>query len=198
MARKKKVEEAPVTTTLTDQDIALGVTNDPALSQDEFELCGKKYKFVHLSYDYYIEFMFKIKPLLAAVVGTVSSKAKVTMSLPGIELLPSEAAGMSGIVQFCASDIPDMVRIIANNSVEFDGRPEDRVTVETIKKARGITPMSLAKIVMGQVRFNNMIGEFGSFFVDCLPLLKAMGILLPPAAKAQPPLSAALTTKTTP
>jgi hypothetical protein len=195
MPRAKK--EAPVGAAevkpepkLNDQQIALGATNDPALSNDEFELCGKRYKFVHLSYDFYLEFMFKIKPLLAAVVGTMASKTNSTVNLPGIELLPTDGAGAGTLLKFCSNDIPDMVRIIVNNSLEADGREDERITVAEIKKYRGVTPISLTRIVMGQVAYNNLIGEFGSFFVESLPLLNAMGLVTPPPAKAQPPLSA--------
>jgi hypothetical protein len=191
MARKKSATpevtpapESPVTPaptpTLTAEQIALGATNDPALSKDSFTLCGKTYKYVHLSYDYYIEFMLKIKPLLAAVVGTVTAKAKATVNLPGIELSESP---LSGVMQFCGSDVPDMVRIIVNNSLEADGRDAERITVADIKKFRGITPMQLSEIIMGQVLYNNMISEFASFFVQMMPLLTQMGILTKPQAK---------------
>lgn len=173
-------EEPALTTTLTDKDITLGATNDPSLSENEFVLNGKKYKYVHLSYDYYMEFMLKIKPLLAAVVGTVAAKDHSTISLPGIELTGNP---MSSIVQFCGTEIPDMVRIIINNSVEADNRQEERVNIAQVKSERGVTPMQLANIVMGQVVFNNMIAEFGAFFVQAMPLLRAMGILTQPKAQ---------------
>jgi len=35
---------------------------------------------------------------------------------------------------------------------------------------------------MGQVVYNNMIAEFASFFVQSMPLLKAMGILTQPTS----------------
>lgn len=174
-------------TKLTEQDIALGVTNDPALSKDEFELLGRKFKYVHLSYEFYIEFMFKIKPLLAAVVGVMASKSKSTINLPGISLLPTDAG--DGLFKFCANDVPDMVRIVINNSLEAEGREAEKVTVAEIKKFRGVTPIVLTRIVMGQVVYNNLIAEFGSFFVESLPLLNAMGLVTPPPAKAAPPLS---------
>jgi hypothetical protein len=179
MAKKKETTpstEAQVTptTTLTEQQIALAATNNPALSNDSFTLSGKTYKYVHLSYDYYIEFLLKIKPLLAAVVGTVSMKARATVTLPGIEL---SANPMSGVVDFCSGDIPDMVRIIVNNTLEAEGRDDEKITVADIKKIRGVTPMQLSEIIMGQVVYNNMIAEFASFFVQSMPLLKAMGIL---------------------
>lgn len=182
---------------LTEQQIALGVTNDPALSNDEFELCGKKYKYVHLSYDFYVEFMFKIKPLLAAVVGTMASKTKSTVNLPGIELVPTDASGLNGILAFCQKDIPDMVRIVANNSLQADNREAEYITVEDIRKFRGVTPITLTRIIMGQVVYNNLIGEFGSFFVESLPLLNAMGLVTPPP-KAMPPLQVKSKTKETP
>lgn len=172
---------SPTNPLLTDQQIALGATNDPALSEDSFLLNGKTYKYVHLSYDYYIEFMLKIKPLLAAVVGTVAAKAKSTVSLPGIELI--EKNPLSSVASFCTADIPDMVRIIVNNSLEADGRDAEKIKVEDIKKVRGVTPMLLSNIIMGQVVYNNMIGEFASFFVQSMPLLKAMGLLTQPQAK---------------
>lgn len=193
MPRTKK--ESPVgadvkpESKLTDQQKVLGAINDPALSQDEFELCGKKYKYVHLAYDYYLEFMFKIKPLLAAVVGTMAAKSKSTVSIPGIELISTDGAGPLTLLKFCGNDIPDMVRIIVNNSLEADDRASESITVADIKKFRGVTPISLTRIVMGQVVYNNLIGEFGSFFVESLPLLNAMGLVTPPPAKAHPPLS---------
>jgi hypothetical protein len=203
MPRAKK--EAPVGAaevkpepTLTEQQIALGATNDPALSKDEFELNGKKYKYVHLSYDFYLEFMFKIKPLLAGVVGAMASKSKATVNLPGIELIPSDGSGVNGILTFCKDDIPDMVRIIVNNSLEADGRDAEKISVNDIRKFRGNTPMSLTRIIMGQVLYNNLIGEFGAFFVESLPLLNAMGLVTqPPKPKAMPPL-VKLPTKATP
>jgi hypothetical protein len=189
MAKKKETTPVPTpaaetktapVATLTEQQIAFAATNDPALSSDSFKLDGKTYKYVHLSYDYYIEFMFKIKPLLGAVVGTIAAKSKSTVTLPGIELTDSS----SSVINFCTADIPDMVRIIINNSLEAEGRDAEKLTVADIKKVRGITPMSLSEIVMGQVHFNNMIGEFGSFFAQSVPLLRAMGIISqPPSAK---------------
>jgi hypothetical protein len=158
---------------LTPAQITQAATNDPALSDDSFTLGGKTYKYVHLSYDYYIEFLCKIKPLLAAVVGTVTAKDKSTVSIPGIDLVENP---MASAVAFAGHDIPDMVRIIINNSLEAEGS-EERITVADIKKIRGITPMTLTNIVMGQVTFNSMITEFASFFVQSMPLLKAVGIL---------------------
>ena len=163
--------------TLTPEQIILGATNDPALSKNEFKLGDKTYKYVHLSYDYYIEFMVKIKPLLAAVVGTVASKAKSTVTLPGIKLLENP---LGSAIQFAGQDIPDMVRIIINNSLEAEEKTE-RITVEEIKKIRGVTPMSLSNLIMGQVVYNNMIPEFASFFVQMMPLLKQVGIMTSPA-----------------
>ena len=185
MAKKKTAAPAVVTpapetkVALTEAQITLGATNDPNLSQDSFELGGKTYKYVHLSYDYYIEFLSKIKPLLAAVVGTVAAKDKSTITVPGIDLIGNP---MASAVAFAGNDIPDMVRIIINNSLEAEGSTE-KTTVADIKKIRGITPMSLTEIVMGQVSFNSMITEFAAFFVQTMPLLKAMGILTQPQAK---------------
>jgi hypothetical protein len=184
MSKKNTASVSPVTPPvdipkpkLTEEQIAFAATNDPAMSQNEFQLNGKTYKYVHLSYDYYLEFMLKIKPLLAAVVGTVAAKDHSTVTLPGIELTQNP---LGGIIQFCGTEIPDMVRIVINNSLEAGGRASERVTIADIKTVRGITPMQLANIVMGQVLFNNMIAEFGSFFVQAMPLLKAMGILTQP------------------
>lgn len=185
-AKKKTLETLPANeqvspTKLSEEQIALAATNDPALSTDSFEINGKTYKYVHLSYDYYIEFMVKIKPLLTAVVGTVASKAQATLSLPGIQLTENPIAG---ITQFCLADIPDMVRIIINNSLEAEGRDAEKVTLKDIKQ-RGVTPMFLANIIFGQVTYNNMIAEFASFFIQSLPLLKAMGLMNQPQSQAK-------------
>jgi hypothetical protein len=192
---KPEVKQEP---TLTEQQRTLGAVNDPDLSKDEFELNGNKYKFVHLSYDFYLEFMFKIKPLLAGVVGAMASKSKSTINLPGIELMPSDGSGVNGILTFCKDDIPDMVRIIVNNYLEADGREAEKISATDIRKFRGNTPMSLTRIIMGQVVYNNLIGEFGAFFVESLPLLNAMGLVTPPPApKATLPPLVKLTTKAT-
>ncbi len=189
MGRPKKVSTevtpAPAVTTeaqapkaaLTDQQVALGATNNPALSSDSFTLGDKTYKYVHLSYDYYVEFMFKVKPLLSAVIGVIASKAESTVSLPGIELMADPTVGLT---QFCSAEIPDMVRIIVNNTLEAEfGEDAVKVTAKDIKKIKGVTPFTLTNIVMGQVVMNNLIAEFGSFFVQSLPILKAVGILTP-------------------
>lgn len=167
--------EAPTTEKqpLTQEQILLGATNDPSLSTSSYKFNGKEYKYVHLSYDAYIEFMLKIKPLLTAVVGTVASKSKTTVTLPGIDLI---GAPISTAINFASQEVPDMVRIIINNSNEFSNDPA-RITVEEIKKVRGITPMVLCNIIMGQVIYNNMIAEFASFFVQMMPLLRQVGIL---------------------
>jgi hypothetical protein len=190
-AKKAPVGAAEVKpeTKLTEQQIALGVTNDPALSQDEFKLGDKVFKYVHLSYDYYLEFMFKIKPLLAAVIGTMAAKSQATVNLPGISLLPTDGSGANALLKFCGDDIPDMVRIIVNNSLEAENRDAEKISVADIKKVRGVNPIVLTRIVLGQVIYNNMIGDFGSFFVESLPLMSAMGLVTPPPAKAMPPLS---------
>ena len=158
---------------LTSEQIILGATNDPSLSTSSFKFNDKEYKYVHLSYDAYIEFMLKIKQLLTAVVGTVAAKANATVKIPGIAL---EGTAADSVINFASKEIPDMVRIIVNNCNEFAEVP-DRITVEDIKKVRGITPMTLTNIIMGQVVFNNMIPEFASFFVQMMPLLKQVGIL---------------------
>jgi len=169
------ITETPITEKkpLTQEQILLGATNDPALSTDSYTFNGKTYKYVHLSYDSYIEFMLKIKPLLTAVVGTVAQKSKTTVTLPGIDLVGSP---ISTVISFASKEVPDMVRIIINNSNDF-AEDTARITVEEIKKVRGITPMTLCNIIMGQVIYNNMIAEFASFFVQMMPLLKQVGIL---------------------
>jgi len=166
--------------TLTPEQILLGATNDPALSKDEFKLGTKTYKYIHLSYDYYIEFMLKLKPLLTGVVGTLASKAKATVTIPGIDLIANPLGSM---ISFAGEDIPDMVRIIINNYLEAEGKEDEKITSADIKKIRGITPMSLSNIIMGQVIYNNMIPEFASFFVQLMPILNQMGILKTNQAK---------------
>ncbi len=185
MAKRKTTAEATptpeatlATPLLTDTQIAQAATNDPSLSPDEFKLGDRTYKYTHLSYDNYVSFMVKIKPLMTAVVGTITAKARASISLPGIELSESP---LSGLIEFCSADIPDMVVIIVNNYHEASGSPE-RITVAQIKKTAGATPMSFANVIMGQVMFNNMISDFASFFVQMMPALKAMGILSSPAA----------------
>lgn len=162
---------------LSDEQIAQAATNNPSLSKDEYLLGGKTYRYTHLTYDNYVAFMVKAKPLGAAIIGTVTAKARASINLPGIEL---EENPMSSLIEFCGKDIPEMAALIVNNFYEASERTE-RVTAKEIKKMTGVTPMTLANIIMGQIIYNNMISDFASFFVQMMPALRAMGILRAPS-----------------
>lgn len=173
--------------TLPSTEIVRAATNSPALAENEFEFAGRKFKVVDLEYDYYMEFLSKIEPLINAVVGKLAGKAN--LGVPGIALTADSGFSVASLMSFCKKDLPDMVRIICNMQTIAEtpaGQhvdPSKLVTTEYVKK-NAKTPWQLAQIVMLQVSQNNIISDFASFFVQVLPLMGAVQNLT--SLKTQP------------
>lgn len=172
MAKTKKqnptVSETPA---LSTTELAAAATNSPELSKDEFRLGEKTFKIVDLKYDSYVKFLTLFKPILSGIASGMASKGG--LPIPGIEL-PNEGQIFDHLITFGLTDLPEMVRITCNQT-------DPTVTVEQVKEWGG-DPFTLCAIVMKQIARNNMIARFASFFVQALPLMKAVMRQIKPTA----------------
>ena len=76
-------------------------------------------------------------------------------------------------MKFCRKDIPEMACIVCNQQAVQEGKPENKVTPEWVKK-NAKSPIHLIKIIMLQISKNQMISEFADFFVQVLPVMMAV------------------------
>lgn len=161
MTDEQITPELEVGITLSAETIAEAATNEPSLSPDEFLLGEKTYKVVHLSYDDYVAFIAYIQPFFDAIVGKLGDK--IGASIPGINI--GKSLDASVILKFCGNSLPEMTRLVIKQTVPS-------ITVDQIKHTPGVTPFTLATIVMQQVIKNNMVKDFATFFVQMAPLFR--------------------------
>jgi len=147
---------------ITKEQIVAAVTNAPELSPDEFQLGDGTFKVVFLPYNDYVTFLGYLQPFLSTLIVKKAVTEKV--SIPGIDL--GISADANTLITFCIRSLPEMVRLIAKQTV-----PD--ITVEEIK-LRAQNPFVLAGIVMQQIAKNNMIRDFALFFRQVTPLLKVL------------------------
>lgn len=143
------------------REVARAATNDPALSLSEFVLGDKTFKIVDLAYDDYIKFLALLQPLIEGVVNGASTAG--SFDVAGIHVA-SEGFTVQGILKYCTTKLPEMVRIIC-------AATDPSVTVDDVKRL-GRNPFRLAEIVLKQIAQNKMIQDFASFFQRAMPLLQ--------------------------
>jgi hypothetical protein len=172
---KRTTKVVPSETTLSEKEIARAVTNAPALAADEFTIKDRTFKIVDLEYDDYLNFISMFKPVFEKITGTQASDT----SLPGIPLANPTSLKIDAILAYCKDDLPALACIVCNAQEKaqalLDNRapnPDNMVTVAWLKK--NSNPLKLAGLVLKQLMNNNMITDFADFFVQALPLLKAM------------------------
>jgi hypothetical protein len=147
MKRKVQEVEAPEVVevpTLDKTAIAEAATNHPALSKDEITLGGKKYKIVHLKYDDYILFLTLLAPLLEVAF----SQMQLTTTPVNLDVLK--------VISMCGTNLPQLGQIVLSQT-------QSEITIEEVK-ALCPTPFKMAELVLLQVKHNEMIKDFGSFF----------------------------------
>jgi hypothetical protein len=139
---------------LTQQDIARAVTNDPALSTDEVMVGDKVVKIIDLSYDDYCLFMAHLQPLLESVFGQVAKAA-------GID--SSSALGVKDLIKYGGNVLPELALLSVRHAY-----PDMTVTE---LKALVKSPFKMANIVVKQIEHNQIIQEITDFFAPILPSL---------------------------
>lgn len=155
MAEMAAENEIPVVPVLSDTQILEAATNTPELSPDEVKFGDKIYKLVYLPYDDYILFLGLLQPIFEAL----SAKSKV--KLPGIDI--GSALNANSILKFCAHSLPEMTQIALRQT-------ESTITIAEIKETAR-SPFALVNVVLAQVKKNNVIADFVSFFAQVAPLL---------------------------
>ena|SRR5579859_7517890 len=136
---------------ITPIDIALAATNEPALSDDTFELGGVTYGVVYLKYKAQIKFLALLQPLMETVAGKM---AGVDMGL-----------AVTGLVKYCSDSLPELAAIVCQQT-------DPEMTAAKIIEMEDVTPFKLASIIVKQIKRNQMIQDVVSFFKQVLPLLK--------------------------
>lgn len=164
MARTKKNPETPTqeTPAVTERDMVRAALNAPELSEKEFKLGEKVYKVIDLEYDDYLMFVELLTPL----IDVLQNRAKqAEVSVPDIAVVPEAGLDFRAVLKYCKKELPELVQIICKQT-------DPNITVEDIKKAGN--PIKLANIVLQQILQNNMIQEFADFFVQMIPLMRAV------------------------
>jgi hypothetical protein len=165
MARNKKTltPETPAVETpaVSQHEMVRAALNAPELSEREFKLGDKVYKVIDLEYDDYLMFVELLTPLFEML----QNRANEAISVPDIALTPEAGLDFKAVLKYCKNDLPELVRIICRQT-------DPDITVEQIKKAGN--PIKLANIVLQQILQNNMIQEFADFFVQMIPLMRAV------------------------
>lgn len=156
MSRIKKVAEPEVV--ITEVEKLEAATNDPALSNDSFELGGKTYKVVHLKYKSYVAFLKLLEPVMKGVLGVMSHQAGV--GLGGIDLGKVDT---SSLVSLGTDNLPSLVQIVCSQT--------EPITVEEVEEVAE-SPWQLAEIVFLQVKKINLGDRFSSFIGRVANLMK--------------------------
>lgn len=148
------------TLTLTPEDLTRAAVNLPA---NEFLLGDRTFYIKDLPYDSYIAFISYLTPLVEAVVSRMVGNSGV--SIPGIEL-QSSAFSAAKVLQLCAKELPEMVRLICRET-------DPDITVETIKELAK-KPTALVAIVLKQIDQNGIIKDFADFFGQVVAVMKPL------------------------
>ncbi len=168
MARTKKTltpeSETPTVEipAVSQHEMVRAALNAPELSEREFKLGDKVYKIIDLEYDDYLMFVELLTPLIEVFQNRAKAEE---VSVPDIALTPEAGLDFKAVLKYCKNDLPELVRIICRQT-------DPDITVEDIKKAGN--PIKLANIVLQQILQNNMIQEFADFFVQMIPLMRAV------------------------
>ncbi len=173
----EEVSAPVVDVVLTNEQKVAAATNNPVLAEYEFSLGDRAFKVVDLDYNFYIEFLSKLQPLLEAVMGKLAGNSG--LSIPGVA--SSAELSVSSIMLFCKGDLPEMVSIVCNMQEYAQANLEKRdvnknnLVDSAWVRANGKNPFVLSNIVMSQVGKNNIIADFATFFVQTvLPIARPL------------------------
>lgn len=173
--KTKEVEPTPTESTLSSKEISRAVTNSPLLAVDEFQIKDRVFKIVDLGYDDYLDFIALFKPMFEQMAGV----KKEEPTLPGISLTDPSSLKVDSLIMYCKKDLPALACIVCNAQeramAELEKRepnPANMVEPQWLKD--NSNPIRLANIVLKQLLQNNMISEFADFFVQALPILRAI------------------------
>ncbi len=156
MSRSKKNAEPEVS--ITDDQKLEAATNDPALSNDSFELGGKTYKVVHLKYKSYVAFLRLLEPVMKGVLGVMSHQAG--LGLAGIDLGKVDTSSLVGLA---TENLPSLVQIVCSQT--------EPITVQEIEEME-TTPFDLANIVFMQVKKIQLGDKFSAFITRISETMK--------------------------
>jgi hypothetical protein len=142
---------------ISERELARAVTNDPALSEDQFTLGGRVFTIIDLEYDEYVTFTTMLKPLFEVLFARFTGG----VSIPGIDL--STGLSADGVMRFALADLPEMARIVCSKT-------EPDITIEEVKKLAK-QPFKLAEVVVAQILRNNIINDFSTVFTQLRRLI---------------------------
>src|SRR6185436_10259233 len=111
MSRPKRKE-------ITQEVKVQAALNVPELAQMGFKMGDKEYPILDLPYDDYIQFLALLQPFLEAFTGQLAKAAGLGDN--------SGAATATSLIKYCAETLPEMVQIIARQSVPA-------ITVQDVK-----------------------------------------------------------------
>jgi hypothetical protein len=151
MGRPPKVKEVVenVVEIPEEQKIAMA-TNSPSLSSDEIILDGKVFKIVHLKYDDYMLFLTLLAPVLEIILNQTGQV--------------NNTVNVLHIIELCGKNLPQLVFIVLHQT-------DPEITVNRVKELCP-TPFKMAEVVMLQVKHNQMIKDFASFFPQLTEMMK--------------------------
>lgn len=139
----------------------------------EFELGGQKFEIKDLGYFDYVEFITLAKPLVLLVGESLETTAKDGEI--GIEFNPA-AVDFDKILAMCGKELPRLAWLICKQTNPAL-KPND--VAELARR-----PYVLVEIILLQIKHNDMIQEFASFFQRLTRMVTA---LMPEAANAVAP-----------
>lgn len=148
------------TTTLSQKEIVRAMTNDPALSERQVVLGDRTFTVVDLAYDDYCEFLALFQPLLEAIASKFAARKGIAVMEPETPL------SVQGILKYCKRELPEMAALVC--------KATDASITATDVKALESSPLKLVTVVLAQVEQNKMIKDITDFFVQILPLVKAV------------------------
>jgi hypothetical protein len=126
-----------------------GATNSPVMSETKVMLGNREYKLVHLPYRDYVQFICLVEPALKGVLNG--------------GFVIDEALEATSIIRPLLDTLPELAWLCLKQT-------NPKLTVEDVMEY-GKTPVALANIVLAQIKHNNMIEEFASFFTQATTLL---------------------------
>jgi hypothetical protein len=142
---------------ITEQELAHAVTNDPILSPDEFMLGDRKFKICHLTYKENVKFLALVMPLFEGVVNKFTKRT--FLSVPDIAM-EAASIGSLGILKFAEADLPELARIVCSKT-------DPNITVEEVMEL-GQDPITLGEVVMKQLVRQGTIKKFSQVFQQLL------------------------------
>jgi len=139
--------------TLTATDVANAVRNE--YPDKTFTLGDRTFDVKDLAYDDYIEFVEMARPIILAVSGMLDVKMNETTGEASLDMNPFNV-DLNEIMGICKTELPRLAWLCCRQS-------DPKISIIEVKRLAK-RPQVMLLAVMQQIKHNDLIKDFVSFF----------------------------------